>query len=138
MGNLEFIDWALFAVFMVISLGIGVYYACTGGNQKTTHEFLLGNRQLKVLPTTLSLLMTYLSAIVILGNTAEMFKYGIRYLFWKLIGFPIAIALSAVIFVPFMFPLQYTSIYEVCAAALSFFILLFFLSVVVFRGADFR
>lgn len=115
MGKLEFIDWALFAVFMVISLGIGVYYACTGGNQKTTQEFLLGNRQLKVIPTTLSLLMTYLSAIVILGNTAEMFKYGIRYLFWKMIGFPVAIALSATIFVPFMFPLKYTSIYEVCA-----------------------
>ncbi len=46
-------DYFIFVVTIVISLGIGIFYAFSGGKQKTTGEYLMGDRQLKVPFTTL-------------------------------------------------------------------------------------
>ena len=38
----------IFSLFILISLGIGLYHALTGGKQRTTEEFIMANRQLQV------------------------------------------------------------------------------------------
>src|SRR5678816_1708257 len=91
MDYLTWPDYLILVAFFVISIGIGVYHAFTGGRQKTTTEFIMANRSLKVLPTSLSLLVSYLSAIMILGNTAEMYSYGSMYLLGTLISVALAI-----------------------------------------------
>ena len=42
------VDYAVLAVVLAVSMGIGLYYAFTGGRQRTTQEFLLADRRLKV------------------------------------------------------------------------------------------
>lgn len=37
-------DYTVFAGMLSVSAIIGLYYACSGGKQSTTSEFLLGNR----------------------------------------------------------------------------------------------
>lgn len=37
-------DYTVFAGMLSVSAVIGFYYACSGGKQSTTSEFLLGNR----------------------------------------------------------------------------------------------
>lgn len=37
-------DYVVFAGMLSVSAIIGLYYACSGGKQSTTSEFLLGNR----------------------------------------------------------------------------------------------
>ena len=105
-------DYLIFVATLIISLGIGVYSALSGGGQKTTKEYLMANRSLGTLPVALSMFMSYVSAILVLGNTAEMYQYGVQQ--WlAMFGSGIAFFLSGLIFVPLFFPLKVTSSFEV-------------------------
>ena len=42
-------DYLVFAATLLIALGIGVFQAFTGDRQKTTKEYLMGNRSVKKL-----------------------------------------------------------------------------------------
>ena len=106
------VDYAIFALFLVISLGIGMYHACTGGRQRTTKEFLMGNRQMKTLPVALSILVSFVSGILVLGTPAEMYTRGTQ-LFMRTFGYCVACVLSSVLLVPLFFNLKVTSSFEV-------------------------
>jgi len=61
-------DYVVFGGVLAISASIGIYYGCTGGKQKTTSEFLMADRKMHLLPVTLSLLASFMSAITLLGK----------------------------------------------------------------------
>lgn len=50
------IEYAVFLSVLVCSAAIGVFYAFCGNGQKSTEEYLMGNRKMSVLPVALSLL----------------------------------------------------------------------------------
>ena len=105
-------DYLIFAGFIVISLAIGVYHALTGGRQRTTQEFITADRKLKVLPTSMSLLVSFVSAIGILSFTSEMYMHGPQFVLGiggKLIG----ILIAERFLVPWLYPLKLTSVNEV-------------------------
>lgn len=53
------VDYVLFAAMMLLSLLIGLYYGFFAKRkQNTTVEYLLGSKNLKVLPTAISLTAT--------------------------------------------------------------------------------
>ncbi|CAD5121146.1 DgyrCDS9681 [Dimorphilus gyrociliatus] len=104
-------DYLLFIGTLLISLGIGIYYAIAGGKQKTTKEYLMGNKSLGVIPVALSMFMSYISAILILGNTAEMYLHGTQ-MWMAAVGSSLAFAISSVIFVPLFYPLNITSSFQ--------------------------
>ena len=106
-------DYCVFGVTIVVSLGIGLYYALSGGRQKTTSEYLVGNRQMKILPVALSLMVSFESSIMMLGFPAETYVYGM--MFWlSTFAFMFALLLAVRMVVPLVHPLKLTSIYEVC------------------------
>ncbi|ELU08939.1 hypothetical protein CAPTEDRAFT_178364 [Capitella teleta] len=109
---LHWIDYIIFGAFLGISILIGAYHACAGGKQKTTEEFLMGNRQLKILPTMVSLFVSYQSAIAILGNAAEVFTKGTLMWLWASIAYSLSLILAERVFVPWIYPLGLTSVYE--------------------------
>ena len=53
-GALQLVDYIVFGITLSISLGIGFYYSLSGGRQKTTDEYLMGDRQMRPLPVCLS------------------------------------------------------------------------------------
>lgn len=65
-----------------------------------------------IIPTSLSLLATYMSPILVLGYAGEIYSYGtlmVETIFGAIVFVPIA----ALIFMPTMYPLKLTSAYEV-------------------------
>lgn len=104
-------DWAVFATILVISACIGVYHALSGGKQKTTKEFLMGNRQMSCLPVAVSILVSFQSAILILGAPAEMYTKGTQYYLY-MFGQMWAVVMATVLFVPLFYPLKMTSMYQ--------------------------
>jgi len=112
-GRLEWPDYVILAVFLAISLGIGVYQSLTGGRQQTTSEFILADRRLRVVPTTLSLLVSFQSAVMMLGLAAEMYQYGMQQLVWAPVGFLVTMVVSERLIVPWIYPLQLVSINDV-------------------------
>lgn len=103
-------DYVVFVFVILGSLAIGAYYACAN---KTTDAYFLGSRQLKIIPVGISLIVTYLNAITMLGMPAESFYYGIEFMFYA-IGLTVGSCLACVTFVPLLHPLKITSINEVC------------------------
>ena len=105
-------DYVVFGLVLAVSAGIGIYYACSGGRQKTTSEFLMADRQMSVFPVTLSLLASFMSAITLLGTPAEIYTFGTQY--WMIwLGYCIMIPISVYIFIPVFYELKLTSVFEV-------------------------
>ncbi|XP_076435873.1 sodium-dependent multivitamin transporter-like [Babylonia areolata] len=104
-------DYAVFGSTIFISIGIGIFYALSGGRQRTTSEYLVGGRTMKFLPVAISLMVSYESSIMMLGLPAEMYVYGVQY--WlSTVGFMCSQFLAIFIVVPLFFPLRLTSAYE--------------------------
>ena len=82
MGSVEVFhiaDYVVFVLTIVISLGIGIFYAVSGGRQRTTSEFHVGNRKMAVLPVAISLMVSFESSGMMLGIPAETYTYGIQW-----------------------------------------------------------
>ncbi|KAK2148112.1 hypothetical protein LSH36_515g02001 [Paralvinella palmiformis] len=69
-------DYVVFGGVLAISASIGIYYGCTGGKQKTTSEFLMADRKMHLLPVTLSLLASFMSAITLLVSRNAVWCRG--------------------------------------------------------------
>uniref|UniRef100_K1RV70 Sodium-dependent multivitamin transporter n=1 Tax=Magallana gigas TaxID=29159 RepID=K1RV70_MAGGI len=102
-------DYIVFCLTILVSLAIGVYHAYAG--QKTTSDFLVGGRQMKVLPVAVSLMVSFESSIMMLGYPAETYVYGM--MFWlSTIGFLVSCLLATRMVVPLVHPLKITSVNE--------------------------
>ncbi|XP_033759517.1 sodium-coupled monocarboxylate transporter 2-like [Pecten maximus] len=110
-SGLVLVDYITFGSTILISISIGVYFALAGGKQKTTNEYLLGNRHMKALPVALSLMVTFESSITMLGFPAEVYVHGIMY-WWSLTSFLFANLIGVLIWVPLIHPLKVTSVYQ--------------------------
>lgn len=94
------VDYVVFSIMLLISALIGVWYGCgPGGKQKTTAEYLLGNRKMRHFPVAISLLVSYLSAITLLGVPSEIYTYGAQY-YVLILSYFIICGTVAVVFVP--------------------------------------
>lgn len=105
-------DYVIFLGTLVISVAIGVYFAFEKGGQKTTKQFLLGDRNMPVLPTALSLMVSFLSGILILGISSEMYMKGTNFIF-HVFGMIVALPIAAIVYLPIFYRLKLTSAYEV-------------------------
>jgi hypothetical protein len=111
-SHLHWADYLILFGFLAISLAIGVYHSLTGGRQKTTAEFIMGNRKLSVIPTAISLLVSFYSAITMLGMTAEMYLYGAQYLVFCIVTPSIAVFLVERFIIPWLYPLKLVSVFD--------------------------
>ena len=112
-ATLSPVDYVVFVLVLVMSASIGVYYACTGGKQKTTQEFFVADRKMPSVPVGFSLLASWMSAIALLGTPSEAYVYGT--MFWYIGGSYILMSLlTANIYIPTFYKLRLTSVYEVC------------------------
>jgi len=66
---LTVLDYCVVAGTLLFSLGIGVYYAIRG-KKGNNEELLAGGRSMGAIPVAASILVSYLSAITILGKEA--------------------------------------------------------------------
>lgn len=65
-------DYVVFALMLVVSAAVGFYYAWTDRSQRSSGDFLTGGRRLTALPVSLSLTASFMSAITVLSNPAEV------------------------------------------------------------------
>ncbi|XP_036003001.1 solute carrier family 5 member 6a isoform X2 [Fundulus heteroclitus] len=106
------VDYVIFALLLVASAGIGLFYAFSGGRQRTTQEFLMADRSMSCLPVSLSLLATFQSAVAILGAPSEVYAFGTQYWFLGCSYF-LGLLIPAHVFIPIFYRLRLSSAYEV-------------------------
>lgn len=71
-GSFAAADYVVFAVMLLVSAAVGVYYAWVDRGQRSSSDFLTGGRRLTALPVALSLTASFMSAITVLSNPAEV------------------------------------------------------------------
>ncbi|XP_056152305.1 sodium-dependent multivitamin transporter-like [Lampris incognitus] len=105
------VDYVIFAILLAASMGIGIYYALSGGRQRTTQEFLLADRSMRCLPVSLSLIASFQSAVAIIGVPAEIYTHGTQYWF---IGcaYVLGLLIPAHVFIPMFYRLRLSSAYQ--------------------------
>ncbi|XP_071086332.1 sodium-coupled monocarboxylate transporter 1-like [Haliotis cracherodii] len=109
--SFHIVDYVVFGATILISLGIGLYFALSGGRQRTTSEFLVGGRAMKFLPVAVSLMVSFESSIMMLGTPAEVYVYGAQ-VWIALFGFLASFLICRVLMIPLIHPLKITSAYE--------------------------
>lgn len=105
-------DYVVFSSLLAVSAVIGIFHAFTGGKQSTTKEFLLANKKMNVLPVTMSMLASFMSAITLMGNPAEIYKYGTQFVMIGL-SYSLVMPAAAHLYIPIFYKLNLTSVYEV-------------------------
>ncbi|XP_038633716.1 sodium-coupled monocarboxylate transporter 1-like isoform X3 [Scyliorhinus canicula] len=106
-------DYVVFVFLLLVSAAIGLFFAFKRGRtgQETTAEFLVGNRQISAYPIALSLASSFLSAITVIGNPAEVYSFGIMFLMFSFTWLLTMIATS-LIYIPLFYRLNIISTYE--------------------------
>lgn len=106
------VDYVIFALLLSASMAIGLYYALSGGRQRTTQEFLMADRSMRCLPVSLSLIASFQSAVAIIGVPAEIYTHGTQYWF---IGcaYILGLLIPAHVFIPVLYRLRLSSAYQV-------------------------
>ncbi|XP_030839684.1 sodium-coupled monocarboxylate transporter 1-like [Strongylocentrotus purpuratus] len=105
------VDFVVWSFILAASVGIGIYYACSGGRQQSTEEFLVGNRQMNPIPVAMSLAVSFISAVMFLGMTSESYSNGVM-IWLQTVAITIASIIISVSFLPIFHRLNLTSANE--------------------------
>ncbi|XP_012262785.2 putative sodium-dependent multivitamin transporter [Athalia rosae] len=109
--TLKWPDYVVIGVMLAISASIGIYYRFTGGKQKTTEEYFSADRAMSVAPLSLALMVSFMSAVTVLGVSSENYNYGTQFLAIYF-GYTLGTPVSLYLYLPVFFKLQKTSAYE--------------------------
>ncbi|XP_006749640.1 sodium/iodide cotransporter [Leptonychotes weddellii] len=104
-------DYAVFALMLLVSTGIGLWVGLARGGQRSAEDFFTGGRRLAALPVGLSLAASFMSAVQVLGVPAEAYRYGFKFL-WMCLGQLLNCLLTAQLFMPVFYRLGLTSTYQ--------------------------
>ncbi|KAG9475743.1 hypothetical protein GDO78_003908 [Eleutherodactylus coqui] len=105
-------DYIVLAALLVVSTGIGVFFAVKERKKKTSNEFLVGGRQMTCGPVALSLTASFMSAIAVLGTPVDVVRFGAYYFFF-IISYTFVVILSSELFLPVFYRSGITSTYEI-------------------------
>ncbi|XP_075970300.1 sodium-coupled monocarboxylate transporter 1-like [Anticarsia gemmatalis] len=103
-------DYLLFLFMLAICSGIGVYFGFVK-KQKSTQDYLMGGRNMKLMPVCFSLVASFISGISLLGIPSELYIYGTSYLF-VMVGAMFMSIIISYTFIPILYDLKLTSAYE--------------------------
>nr|XP_019592283.1 PREDICTED: sodium/iodide cotransporter isoform X1 [Rhinolophus sinicus] len=104
-------DYAVFALMLLVSTGIGLWVGLARGGQRSAEDFFTGGRSLAALPVGLSLAASFMSAVQVLGVPAEAYRYGLKFL-WMCLGQLLNSLLTATFYMPIFYRLGLTSTYQ--------------------------
>ncbi|XP_063378099.1 sodium-coupled monocarboxylate transporter 1-like [Cydia fagiglandana] len=104
-------DYSVLATMLIVSCAIGVFYGYFGEKQTTSDDFLLGGSSMGTFPMALSLAASFITAIELLGNPAEMYIGGAQ--FWMIcVCFILVAPITSQLYLPVFMRLRLTSCYE--------------------------
>ncbi|XP_059623001.1 sodium-coupled monocarboxylate transporter 2-like [Phlebotomus argentipes] len=107
--NISGLDYALFTLVLVISVFIGYYHGVQSKTKPNTpDEFFLGNKNMSVFPVAVSLLVTFVSGMQIIGISADVYAHGMQLWLYVFTNF-IMVLVTSYIFLPVLYELQLPS-----------------------------
>ncbi|KAL1447698.1 hypothetical protein MTO96_028400 [Rhipicephalus appendiculatus] len=110
-------EYIIFGALMASNLSMALYISLRKTNSRTgtkvtTAEVFLGNRLLRTIPLAASSVASLFSSTGIVGYPAHYYAYG-WHMAWSYVMPLVFIPLSTHVFVPLLYRLRITSIFEV-------------------------
>lgn len=104
-------DYVVFVAMFILCIFIGIYF---GFMKKSLNEadYLMGGRNMLILPIALSLVASFISGITLLGLPTEVYSFGIQYTYVG-IGVIAMGFVMGIFYLPVFHDLNITSTYEV-------------------------
>jgi SSS family transporter len=106
--SLRPVDLAVFALYMLMLIGIGVYFT---RQQKGLKSYLLADQNIHWIIVAISVLAALFSGITYLGAPTETYYNDLSYL-WVVVSFFIATPITTLVFLPFFRRLNLYTAYE--------------------------
>ncbi|XP_026759165.3 sodium-coupled monocarboxylate transporter 1-like isoform X1 [Galleria mellonella] len=110
MQKFSWVDYVVFVFMLAISAVVGVYWGFMK-KQTTQNDYLLGGRNMKVIPVAMSLVASFVSGITLLGSPTEVYMHGTQYAYIMGGIFLMSIVMTQV-YLPVFHELKITSNYE--------------------------
>ncbi|XP_033222167.1 putative sodium-dependent multivitamin transporter [Belonocnema kinseyi] len=110
-ATLGWVDYLVIVLMLCVSTSIGIYYRLTGGRQRTTEEYYAANKSMNFLPIGMALMVSFMSAVTLLGVSSENYRFGTQFVVIN-ISYFIGTPIVCYGFLPVFFKLQATSAYE--------------------------
>uniref|UniRef100_A0A914WNV2 Sodium-coupled monocarboxylate transporter 1 n=1 Tax=Plectus sambesii TaxID=2011161 RepID=A0A914WNV2_9BILA len=103
-------DAYAFVLVLLISMGVGVWHAVVGRTD-SNRDFILGSKNMPMLPSVLSMIGSFVSGIALLSYPAEVYLYGTAFC-WHTLGAVLALLLVGLFLVPAIYKVQSVSVYR--------------------------
>lgn len=105
-------DYGIFALLLVLSCAIGLYYGFFAKRkQNTTEQYMLGGKKMNIYAVSASLVASHVSATTLLGVPSDIYAYGTQY--WMIVIPVICVAISLLyIFLPVYHDMQVASSFQ--------------------------
>nr|XP_026496581.1 sodium-coupled monocarboxylate transporter 1-like [Vanessa tameamea] len=110
MQRFTWVDYVVFVFMLAISAFVGVYWGFFK-KQTTQNDYLLGGRNMKVIPVSMSLVASFVSGITLLGSPTEVYMYGTQYAY-IMGGILLMSIIMTQVYLPVFHDLKITSNYE--------------------------
>ncbi|KAL3308900.1 hypothetical protein Ciccas_012561, partial [Cichlidogyrus casuarinus] len=108
---LSALDYVLFAAVLLISLGIGVFFAILARKVKNVEVLLNAAQSADLFPVSMSLTASFLSSVTLLGTPPMIYEIGTMYA-WVLPAIPLSILALNQIYIPVFYNCGVSSPYE--------------------------
>ncbi|CAK8681466.1 unnamed protein product [Clavelina lepadiformis] len=105
------IDLIIFIGMLVMAALVGIYYAYKDRGRKSIENYNYGGRDVSPVPLGLSIAVTYISAMTVIGFPTESYLYGLVSL-WFAFGPVIPNIICCLYYIPLFFRLQLRTVYE--------------------------
>lgn len=107
----SWLDMLSFVLMLALSTLIGVYFGLWGKKEDTPKEYLHGGKTMSILPVAMSLSVSVVSGVTVMGAPSEIYLYGTLY--WLIcISCVIVGLINNYFYLPVFYDLQLTSTYE--------------------------
>ena len=106
--SLHWADFLILAIALAVSLMIGVVLWRRSLGRQTNEDYVLGGRRAPLAPVVISLIVTYVSAVTMLGSSAEFYVHGAQVVFF-FVGQALGVIIAAATTVPLLYDLKLTS-----------------------------
>ncbi|KAL3283359.1 hypothetical protein HHI36_006507 [Cryptolaemus montrouzieri] len=110
MQRFDLYDYVTFITMLLLSVLVGSYFGFVKTSENT-QDYLMGGRNMKILPVAVSLLASFISGISLLGIPTEIYVYGIQYMY-ILMGMCLMAVVFQYVYLPVFHNLNLTSTYE--------------------------
>ncbi|KAK9722165.1 Sodium:solute symporter family [Popillia japonica] len=103
-------DYGVFGLMLALSTTVGVYFGFIK-RQVTSNDYLLGGKNMSIIPVSSSLIASILSGVTLLAIPADVYLYGVT-LWFTVPMFILTNALTSFVYMPVFYELQVTSTFE--------------------------